>query len=313
MSEERPAVIWFNGKVVPWADAKVHVWSELAVRGASVFDGIRAFWAREEGSYYALALEEHVRRLFQSAKILRFPTKWTEDRICQGIFELVSVIGTGEPLFLRPTLFIEEGRYGFRDDDTVTGAYIVGFPLPRAEKVFTGIRCCVSSWRRANDMSIPPRVKAGAFYQGYRLSRVEAMERGYDDVIFMNDKNYVAETSNAALFIVRDGAVFTPPVTADILESVTRRRAIDLLRHEFHLPTEEREVNRTELYIADEVFSCGTLTEIQPVIEVDGLPVGDGRPGPVTARLRERYFAICESGAAAPTGWLTAMPPRGEK
>jgi branched-chain amino acid aminotransferase len=305
MAEEQPRLLWFNGSVVAWEDAKIHVWSELAVRGASVFDGIRTFWHHSDGRRYVLSLEEHLQRLFFSAKILKFPCQWTADELRQAIFTLLKELDLQEHAFIRPTLFIETGRYGFRREDTVTGAYIVAFPLPRARGVFEGVRCCVSSWRRASDLSVPPRVKAGAFYQGYRLSRIEAVERGMDDTIFLNDRGTVAESSGSSIFVVRDGDVFTPPVTADILESVTRKKVIELFSAELGIVVREREINRTELYIADEIFLGGTITEIQPVIEVDGYVIADGRPGPITTRCRDRYIEICESGSAAPQGWLT--------
>ncbi len=151
-------------------------------------------------------------------------------------------------------------------------------------------------------------MKAGAFYQGYRLSRIEAMERGMDDILFLNDRGTVAESSSASIFMLRDGVVFTPPVTADILESVTRRKLMRLVSDEFGTEVREREINRTELYIADELFLAGTISEIQPLVEVDGCPVGEGRPGPVTTSLRDRYIEICESGPDAPPGWLTVLP-----
>jgi branched-chain amino acid aminotransferase len=312
MAEQPPPKLWFNGSIVPWEEAKVHVWSELAVRGASVFDGIRAFWNEEEGHHHVLNLDAHLNRLFfQSAKILGFPTRYNPEDIRDAIFDLLNALDYREMTFIRPTLFIETGRYGFQPSDTVTGAYVVSFPMPRSEKVFTGIRCCVSTWRRAGDLSVPPRVKAGAFYQGYRLSRIEVVERGYDEIIFLNSRDMVAETSGASIFIIRDGVAYTPPITADILESITRKRVMELLQKQLDVPVVEREINRTELYIADEVFACGTINEIQPIIEVDNVEVGSGQPGPITVRCRDLYFEICRDGPAAPDGWLTPVPVRG--
>jgi branched-chain amino acid aminotransferase len=310
-TEEPPPLIWFNGRIVPWEAATVHVWSELAVRGASVFDGLRAYWHRERGQHYVLSMDDHLRRLFDSAKILKMPTEATPELLRDAIFDLLRALDIREHAFVRPTLFIESGRYGFRKADTTTGTFIVAFPLPRPAQCLHGARCCVSSWTRATDRSVPPRVKAGAFYQGYRLARIEAIERRMDDAIFLNERGTVAETTNCSIFIVRQGKIFTPPTTADILESVTRQNLMRLIPQEFGVEVVEREINRTELYIADEIMIAGTLSEIQPVVEVDGYKIGTGVPGPITTAIRDRYFAICESGPDASWPWLTAIPETG--
>lgn len=309
VSDDRPALIWFNGRVVPWESATVHVWSELAVRGASVFDGLRTYWHRGTAQQYVLSLQDHLDRLFESAKILKIPSSCTPDQIRDGMFDLVRSLDIREHAFVRPTLYIESGRYGYRAEDTTTGAYIVAFPLSRPAQCFQGARCGFTSWRRASDLSVPPRVKAGAFYQGYRLARIEALERGLDDVVFLNERGTVAETTNCSIFVVRRGTVSTPPTTADILESVTRRNLIQLLGDEFSMPVVEREIGRTELYVADEIFLAGTLSEVQPVVELDGYAIGSGSAGPLTVAVRDRYFEICEAGDDAPYRWLTPIPP----
>lgn len=308
MSEEKPTHIWVNGKILPWEEGKIHLWSEVAIRGASVFDGIRTFWSEEDGVTYALSLEEHLRRLEDSARILRIPTPYSSSEMATACGALIERLGLRENSFLRPTFFIEEGRYGYRPEDTLVGAYIVAFPMPRAQNVFDGIRCGVSSWQRASDLVSPPRVKAGAFYLNYRLARIEAMEHGYDDLIILNSRGTVSETSGAALFIKRGDQVVTPPLTADILESVTRRKIMELLKGELGITVIEREVNRTELYVADEIFACGTIVELQPVIEIDGRKIGTGTPGPLTTQVRDRYFEICDMGSQAPKNWLEELP-----
>lgn len=300
-----PEYIWFNGRIVPWAEATVHVYSELAVRGASVFDGIRTF--HHEGENYALCMEEHVTRLFESAKILRFPVDIRPEDVYEAIATLVHRLDITETGFVRPTIYIDEGRYGYRASDTKMGWYVHAFPLPRSSSTTTGIRCAVSTWTRATDNVIPPRVKAGAFYQGYRLARLEGFDRGVDDVIFLNHRGTVAETTNSALFVRRGDQVVTPPLSADILESITRRKVMELLTSMNGITLVERYVTRTELYVAEEIFACGTLADIQPVIEIDGIAIGDGTPGTVTRAVQEEYFGICDSGANAPKGWLTKL------
>ncbi len=306
MSDKNPEFIWFNGAIVPWQQANVHVWSELAIRGASVFEGIRVFWHESEQRYYILDLEAHLRRLFQSASLLKFPTYSSVAEVRDASFALLHALNRREHAYLRPTLYIEFGRYGFKAAQTQMGLHIAAFPSPHPPELFTGIRCCVSSWQRTSELSISPRIKAGGAYLALRLPRIEAAERGLDEAILLNERGTVAEASGGTVFVLRDGQVVTPPITAGILESITRKRVIELLRQEFGMETVEREVNRTELYTADEVFICGTLCEIQAVIDIDGYVLSNGKPGPITERCRDRYIAICESGAKAPNGWLAS-------
>ncbi len=308
MSDYTPKLIWFNGSIVPWEEATVQVWSELAIRGSSIFEGIQAYWQAEEGRYYLLDLDAHLRRFFHSAKLLRFPCHLSGEEIRKAIFSLLPALDYREHAHVRPTLYIDAGRYGYRPEDTKMGIHIAAFPLPRSPKLFTGIRCCVSSWRRIGDLGLSPRIKAGGSYLAMRLPRIEASERGLDEVILLNEHDTVSEASGATIFIIRDGCALTPPFSANILESVTRKRVLRLLSTELNVEAIEREITRTELYTADEVFLCGTLCEILPVVEIDGYTIGTGEPGLITVRCRDRYIQICESGATAPAGWLTLVP-----
>jgi branched-chain amino acid aminotransferase len=306
-----PDLIWFNGSLVPWEDAKVHVWSELAISGASVFEGIRAFWNPEEQRYYVLDLESHIRRLNESARLLKFPITTNFQITLQAISSLLTTLDLREHAYIRPTLYIDHGRYGSRPEETLSGMHIAAFPSPHSDALYRGIRCAVSSWRRSSELNLSPRIKAGGSYMAFRLPFIEARERGFDDVILLNNRDTVSESSGAAVFVVKGSVVATPPLCAGILESITRRRIISLLRDEFFMEVQEREIVRTELYTADEVFLCGTLCEVQPVVGIDGYLPGDGMPGPLTTRCRDYYIEICESGASAPSGWLTPIEKTG--
>ncbi len=302
-----PELIWFNGSLVRWEDAKVHVWSELAIRGASVFEGIRAFWKPEEQRYYILDLESHVRRLNESARLLKFPVATDFHATLQAIGSLLTALDLREHAYIRPTLYIDQGRYGSRPEETLSGMHIAAFPSPHSDALYRGIRCAVSSWRRSSELNLSPRIKAGGSYMAFRLPFIEARERGFDDVILLNNRDTVSESSGAAVFVLKGSVVATPPLSSGILESITRRRIISLLRDEFFIEVQEREIVRTELYTADEVFLCGTLCEVQPVVGIDGYTLGDGISGPLTTRCRDYYIDICESGASAPSGWLTPV------
>ena len=308
MSEFRsPDWIWINGAVVPWADACVHVYSETATRGANVFEGIRAYWHEETREYYTLFLSEHLRRLYQSAKLLRFPTTVTATELAEGMIQLLRALDYGEHVYLRPTIYVNDSRgQGVGATDVSTGVYAVCFPAPRPGGT-VGIRCGVSTWRRPGDLTLSPRIKSGAGFLNFRLARVEAAERGFDDMIMLNERDTVAEATSANIFIVRSGVAITPPVTVGLLEGVTRARLLRLLPDTLNVPVVEREIGRTELYAADEIFLCSTLQEIRPVLQIDGFQVGDGVPGPVTSRVRELYLQRCEAGPHAPPGWLYRM------
>jgi branched-chain amino acid aminotransferase len=302
-----PEWIWINGAVVPWADACVHVYSETAVRGANVFEGIRAYWHEETCEYYALFLSEHLRRLAQSAKLLRFPTTTTDTELCDGMAQLLHALDFREHVYLRPTLYLDDARgQGAGAIDVSTGAYVVCFQAPRPAGT-AGIRCGVSSWRRPSDLTLSPRIKSGAGFLSLRLARVEAAERGFDDVIMLNERGTVAEATGANVVIVRSGVAITPPVTVGLLEGVTRARLLQLLPGALDTQVVEREIGRSELYAADEIFLCSTLHEIRPVVQIDGFQVGNGAPGPVTSLVRDYYLQQCEAGPGASPGWLQPM------
>jgi branched-chain amino acid aminotransferase len=300
---ERPPFIWFNGQVCPWEQAQVHVWSELAVRGASVFEGVRCY-RRADGTFHLLSWMPHLRRLFESARTLRIPVPYEASTWLDGIADLLQALGSREHVYVRPTIYIESGRYGLDPSEVKVGAYIVAVPVPRGDQALAGIRCCVSSWQRVSALAFPPRVKAGAAYQMFRLPMLEARERGCDEAILLNSQGHVAEATGASVFVVRDGVVATPPLGAGILASITRQNLIALLRGVLDVPIVEREIDRDELYVADEVFLAGTLAEVLPVLAVDGMVLGGGSVGALTARVRDAYADICLGHRADSYEWL---------
>lgn len=304
MEIRSPDHLWFNGTVVPWAEARLHPWSEAATRGASVFEGIRAYWHAGSSAYWALTLDEHLERLYQSAKLLRFPPTVGRDELTAGIVDLLATLDYRQHAYLRPTLYLDDSHGGGAGaTDVTTGAYVVCFRAGRPPEPLT-YRCGVSSWRRPGDLTLSPRIKSGAGFLSLRLPRIEAAERGFDEMIMLNDRDTVAEATGANVFIVRGGIAITPPVTVGLLEGVTRARLLRVLPDALGVPVVEREIGRSELYAADEVFVCSTLHEIVPVVSVDGFPVGDGRPGRITRRAQEHYVRMCESGPDAEPDWL---------
>lgn len=305
---EVPPVIWFNGAVVPWEQATVHVWTDVAQSGLSVFEGLRGYWHERAGRHMLLHLERHLDRLYQSARLARIPVPYGQPELRSAIDELLQRLEYRRHAYLRPTVFMEKGRYSRDPSRAQVGAYIAAFPVERDPGIERGVRCMVSSWRRTSDLSGPPRIKAGSNYYNIRLARIEADTYGVDEPIMLNDAGTVAETGGASVFVVRNGDLATPRVTDSILESLTRASVIELARAMPGVVVTEREVQRTELHAADEVFLAGTLAEITPVVEIDGLPVADGKPGELTRRLQDGYAGICTGAVADSHGWLTPGP-----
>jgi branched-chain amino acid aminotransferase len=305
---EVPTAIWFNGAVVPWSQATVHVWTDVAQSGLSVFEGLRGYWHPGAGRHMLLHLDRHLDRLYQSGRLARIPVRYPREEFRSAIHDLLRHLDYRCHTYLRPTAFMEKGRYLSDPVIARCGAYVAAFPVERESAIERGVRCMVSSWRRTSDLSGPPRIKVGANYYNIRLARIEADTYGFDEPILLNDAGSVAETGGAAVFIVRGTELATPRVTDSILESLTRASVLDLARDIPDLTIVEREVQRTELYAADEVFLAGTLAEVTPVVDIDGLSIGEGKPGPLTRRLQERYADICMGAAADERGWLTPGP-----
>lgn len=304
MSSQPPSVLWFNGAIVPWEFATIHVWSEYGQRGASVFEGIRAYYDETDGKHYAVAVDEHMARLQLSARGLRFPPTATSKELVTGMHALVAALDEPQDLYLRPTLYIAKGRYAYRADQAEMGAFVVGFPLP-SDGELDPIACCVSSWRRPAEQLVSPLVKAGGNYLGSRLPIIEAQERGFADAIVLNDRGNVAEATGAVVFMVRDGVLSTPPLHAGILDSITRRIVLDLCP-ELGVQCDVRDISRAELDFADELFLAGTLAEVQPIGNLEGRTVGDGTAGPITRMIMQRYDAVCRSGSNG-SRWLTEL------
>lgn len=299
MYETTPDVMWWNGKVVPWDDATVHVTSEVAMRGANVFEGLRAYWQNEHERHVVVYLDRHIARLSQSARLLRVPADDADMHISQmrdGLPDLIRALGHQGDLYLRPTLYIDEGRYGWKPGQVRLGSYIAGYPT--GSRLPETVTCVVSTWRRTPDLAISPLIKVGAAYQAFRLPRIEAALAGADEAILLNTRDMVAETGGAAVFLVKDATAITPPLADGVLDSITRRAVMQLLRSRVGIPVVERSIPRTELYTADEAFLCGTLDEVRIIAQVDGIPVGSGA-WPVARAVRDLYLAIC-SGTAEP-------------
>lgn len=306
--EWRPDYIWSDGRLVRWEEAMIHItqahWSAVG----AVFEGIKAYKNPQRGELYVFRLKEHLRRLGQSMKMAGLRPVWSEGELEQAVLELLRANNRRDDTYIQPVAYpAGSGRAFSRTDEVRTGLYITIRPFESHLLTEHRINVCVSSWVRVADNVMPPRIKAIANYWNSRLATREAQADGYDGAVILNPAGNVAEGPGACLFIIRDGVAVTPPVTASILESITRATLIVLLREVLGVPVVEREVDRTELYICDEAFFCGTAAEITPVASVDRLPVGDGRIGPITRRLQQLYHDIVRGVDGRFPEWRTPV------
>ncbi len=308
MADYPAQYIWLNGEYVPWPEAKVHVSTDTVLRGANVFEGLRAYSGQKQNQVFIFRLEEHLDRLWKSMKIMRMTLPYSKSDLAAACTGLVARNGFREDLQVRVIAYFGEGPlFAFEPDKIFTGAFILATPRRSTLNDERGIACCVSSWRRISDNVLPPRVKAGANYHQSRLVSVQAHVDGYDNAIMLNDQDKVSEGPGACLMIVRGDRPITPPVTAGILESITRSTLADLFAAELSLPLLEREIDRTEMYLADEAFFCGSAYEILPITSVDRYLLGDGSIGPVTRQIRRLYHDVVRGATPKYKHWLTPV------
>jgi branched-chain amino acid aminotransferase len=302
----KPQNTWMNGRIVPWDESRVHVNTDAVLRGASVFEGLRAYRSVSVDDLLLFRVGDHMRRLFgTSMRFLRMRAPYGPDELLQGAIDLLRANRLRGDAHLRVVVYFDEIEVG-HEVDGATGAFILAFERPPSPRLTEGVRTTLSPWRRLSDTAMSPRVKASANYLNGRVAGVDARAKGFDSPVMLNDQGRVSEGPGQNVFLVRDGVVVTPRITDAILEGVTRATLIGLAR-QLGVTVEEREVDPTELYIADELFFAGTAWEVTPVVEIDTYRVGDGRMGPLTARLQRAYLDLVRGAAPAPEGWLTSV------
>ena len=293
-----------NGQAMPFAEARIHPLALAVAYGVAVFEGLRAYRHPTTGVFSIFRLEEHLARLDQGMKVMRFADPPSRAALRQGVLDVVRLNAPDDDAYLRLQVQIE--GLGTMATTGPVGWIAAALPRERSQKFATGLAAGVSSWTRIADNSMPPRIKASANYHAGRLATLQAKADGYDTALLLTARGKLSEAAAACVFLVRDGVLVTPGRSSDILESITRATVLTLAQ-ELGLPCEEREVDRTELYVAEEVFVCGTGQELVPVTSVDRLPVGDGVPGPVTQRLQAAYEAVVRGTTDAHPKWRSAI------
>jgi branched-chain amino acid aminotransferase len=303
----RTAKVWRDGQLVNWEDATIHVMSHVVHYGSGVFEGVRCYEGPTGGAIFRA--REHMRRLVDSCKIYRIPLEFDVDQLVQAMVDTVAGNDLRE-CYLRP-LVIRTGEQ--------MGVYGIGVPVEvfiiawkwgtylGHEGVTNGVDVRVSSWRRAAPDTFPTMAKAGGNYLNSQLSKMEARADEYSEGIMLDSFGFVSEGSGENLFVVRDGCLYTAPLGASILQGITRDSVMTIAR-DLDLEVREQTLPREFLYVADELFFCGTAAEITPIKSVDRLPVGEGKPGPITQRIQREYLGICRGKIVDRHGWLTHVP-----
>jgi branched-chain amino acid aminotransferase len=297
---------FFEGDFVPSDQAKVSIGTHALQYGTGCFGGIRAYLDRDGKTLNVFRLEDHTRRLLQSARFLRAQLPYGPAEIAGIVVDLIRKNAPRQNVYIRPFVYKAERVLsprltGVRDELAI---YII--PLNDYLDLSAPLKLMVSSWQRIEDNVIPSRGKVSGAYVNSSLAKDQASEAGYDDAIMLNHHGKVSEASGANLFIVRDGTLVTPSITDAILEGITRRTLIEFAG-DAEIPVVERPIDRSELYIADEALLCGTGVQVAAIGSIDGRPIGDGQVGPITARLQTLFFALVEGQESPYTHYLTRV------
>ncbi|MBV9947244.1 MAG: branched-chain amino acid transaminase [Myxococcales bacterium] len=299
-------IVYFNGAFRPEREATLSIRSRALNYGLGCFGGIRGYRAGDGAQVNVFRLERHVSRLEQSARILRLRLSGSPGDVAALVVELLRRNEVRGDVYVRPLVYTNSNELSPVLDPETSDTAIFCLPLGRYLSA-EPIDVCVSSWRRVRESAIPARAKATGGYLNSALARREAMDRGCTEAILLTEEGQVSEGSAEHVVLVRDGCLVSPPSTADNLDGITRQSLVTLARDDLHIPFVERPIGRTELYVADELFLCGTGAEITPVRSVDARVIGDGTVGPITRRLSERFEAVVRGRVPEHPDWLTPV------
>jgi branched-chain amino acid aminotransferase len=298
-----PAFAYFRGQVVPYSDVRLGLLTHALNYGTAVFGGLRAFWNEAEQELYVFRPLDHFRRFCDSARLLRMELATTPQDLWLGLRELLRRQGTREDCYIRALAFYGDETLGVRLHGLKPEISIVALPFGHFVQNDENAHACISSWQRISDNVLPARGKIAGGYVNSALAKSDAQLAGFDEALVLNDDGHVCEGSVENLFVSRAGVVVTPPVTQDILEGITRRTVIQLLREELGVEVVERPIDRTEVYLSDEVFLTGTGVQIVAVTRVDHRAIGSGRMGEVTKRLKPALADVVRARNAKRREW----------
>ena len=296
-------LIWLNGEIVHVNDARINVLSPTSQFGLNVFEGIPCFWNEEKRELYAFRLNDHYVRLMRSARLLHINCSYSINEISRALRDVIKANEYQEDLSVRQTLFVE--GFGSWASKEPTGMFVAPIPKKMTSLEYNkiGLNCCTSSWRRINDVSLSPRIKCGANYINSRMAQLEALRNGYDTAILMNEFGKIAEGPGSCFFLIRDNKLVTPLITDSVLESITRDTVIQIAK-EMGICVEERTIERTELYMCDGAFLCGSSMGITPIYSID--KCGINGDSDIIKEIHKKYFSIVR-GTGEHREWLTVV------
>lgn len=299
---------YFEGSIVAIDDAKVSIMCNTLHYGTGCFGGLRAYWNADKKQLFAFRLHDHYVRLLNSAKLLRCELDYTPEKLVDITVELLAREGWQENVYIRPMVYKDDGVFRVWVHDATDKVCIFGQAAGSYIKGDAPANVCVSGWRRIDDTMIPARGKLNGAYVNSAIIKSDAMLSGFDDALVLNQDGHVSEGSAANFMIVRDGVLITSPITDNILEGITRRTLITLAREELGFEVVERSIDRSELYLSDEAFYCGTGAQVKPIGTIDHHKVGDGTVGPMTQKIHDLFFDVVGGRNPKYMDWLTAIP-----
>ena len=302
-------VAYFEGEYVALRDANVSIMTHAFMYGTAVFEGVRAYWNEDQGVLYGLKLREHMERIRRNAGILLMRDLAPVDELVRIVVETVRRNGFREDAYIRPCFYKSGNAIGVRLHNLPHQLTVLALPFGNYVDTENGLRMMTSTWRRNADDALPARGKIVGGYVNMAFQKSEAELNGFDEALVLTADGHASEASAANMFVVRDGVLMTPPVSDDILEGVTRKAILELAEV-FGIPTELRSIDRSEIYVADEMFLCGTGVQLAPVIELDHRPIADAAIGPITKQLHEAYYAAVRGRDSRFAHWLTPIPSR---
>lgn len=287
-----PPYAFFQKQFMPLSEARIGVLTHALHYGTGCIEGIRGNWDSKERRFCLFRIRDHYARMLGGCRILKIKLPYSVDKLCQLTAELVERSGYQEDVYIRPLAYKSSEALGPRlhnlDDDFL----VIVTTFPAYLDTEKGVRCCTSSWRRIDDTTIPARGKICGTYVNSALAKTEALENGFDEAVLLTQDGHVSEGSGENIFLILGGKLITPPSSDDILMGITRDTVIKLAKNELGIDTIERQVDRSELYVADECFFTGTAANVAPILEIDHRPIGDGKTGEVTAKLQELFAGV---------------------
>jgi len=304
---ELPTYAYFEGEIVPYREAKVSILVHALNYGTAAFGGLRGYWNGEDEQLYLFRAEDHFQRLLNSAKILAMEFDKSPADLIQITKELLQKEGYHQDVYIRPLVYKAEEGIGVRLHDIKAELAISALPFVRYVANDTDAHVTISSWRRIDDNMIPARGKIAGAYVNSAFIKSDAVRSGFDEALVLTSDGHISEGSAENVFLVRDGVLVTPPITENILEGITRRTVLQIADEILGIETRERRVDRTEIYVCDELFLTGTAAQITAVTQVDHRSVGSGKMGPITKRLRETFDNVVRGREQTYSSWLTTV------